>query len=577
MKKLMLGNQALAQGAWEAGCRVVSSYPGTPSTEITEFASKYPEIYTEWAANEKVALEVALGAAVGGARAMCCMKHVGLNVAADPLFTAAYTGVNAGLVIVVADDPGMHSSQNEQDSRFYARSAHIPMLEPSDSDEARWMVGRAFELSEQFDTPVIVRMVTRIAHGHGLVEVGPRREVPVKPYEKNIPKYVMMPAMARSRHIGVEKRENRLTAELAELGLNRVEMNDLAFGVVTSSTCYQYVKEMLPEASVYKLDMVYPLPVEDIRKFASQVGRLVVIEELEPFIEDTLKAAGIACEGKKLFSRQGELSARMVGKAFGVPMAPEGPKADFAVPVRPPIMCPGCPHRGTYYAIKKLGLSVTGDIGCYTLGAAAPLSAIDSCVCMGASINMSHGMGLARPEDAKKWVAVIGDSTFFHSGMTGLASAVYNKSKLTLVVLDNRTTGMTGHQDHPGTGKTAKGEETVALDIETVARALGVKDVFTANPLNPEDMEQALRAAVAVDGVSVVIAKEPCIMLTKARKPSFESDGQKCKNCGMCLKIGCPAIEKREKGVWINPALCTGCGLCAKLCRFGALGGQNHE
>ncbi|MGI6199794.1 MAG: indolepyruvate ferredoxin oxidoreductase subunit alpha [Christensenellales bacterium] len=573
MDQLMLSNQAIARGAWEAGVRVVSSYPGTPSTEITEAAAKLhgPTMHVEWAPNEKVALEVGAGASISGGRAMVCMKHVGLNVAADPLFTVAYTGVNGGLVIVVADDPAMHSSQNEQDSRFYARSAHIPMLEPADSDEALRFTRMAFDLSEQYDTPVLIRTTTRVAHSQSVVRsMGERREVALKPYVKDIAKYVMMPAQAKGRHVAVEARENRLKRDANTLSINQLTLKGDQLGVICSGAVYQYVTEALPEASVLKLGMVYPLPMDLIADFAKKVKRLVVVEELEPFFQDAILAAGIPVEGKNLFSLQGELSASIIAEKLGQPY-PE--LVAEPLPARPPVLCPGCPHRATFYAIHKRKLKVTGDIGCYTLGALAPLSSIDACICMGASVGMAHGMEKARGEAfGHEVVGVIGDSTFIHSGITGLINAVYNQSGLTLVILDNSTTGMTGHQEHPATGKNIYELPAPKLDLEQLVRAVGVKRVVTVDPYDLKAMDTALKEETESGEVSVIIARRPCALLDKsARKQPLTINAQACKNCKSCLNLGCPAIENREGGLYINPALCNGCGLCTKVCPFHAI------
>lgn len=567
MKKLMIANEAVARGAYEAGVTVSSAYPGTPSTEISEFLAKYPEIYAEWAPNEKVACEVAVGASVAGARSMCVMKHVGLNVAADPLFTAAYTGVNGGMVLVVADDPAMHSSQNEQDSRLIARSAHVPVLEPSDSAEAKEFMKAAFELSEKYDTPVILRLTTRVAHSQSIVELEERDEVGLKEYKKDVGKYVMMPAMAKKRHIYVEEREEALKEAANFLPLNRVEHSNRKVGVVTAGGVYQYVKEAT-DYSVLKLGMVYPLPIDTIRQFASEVDTLIVAEELEPFIENQLKANGIACEGKSIFGLQGELSTATVRKKL---TNKEDADTDCSenVPARPPVLCAGCPHRGVFYVLNKLKLKVTGDIGCYTLGAAAPLSAIDTCVCMGASVSMSHGFDKALG-GAENTVAVIGDSTFIHSGITGIINSVYNKGASTVIILDNSITGMTGHQDNPATGKTLKGEPTYQLDLEALVKACGVKSVRIVDAYDLAAVETAVKEETAKKEVSVIIAKRPCFLILKnGAKPALRIDG--CKNCKMCLKIGCPAIEYVDGKVRINSTLCVGCGVCKQLCRFGAI------
>lgn len=564
----MLGNAAIARGAYEAGVRVVSAYPGTPSTEVSECIAAYDEVYAEWAPNEKVAFEVAVGASFAGARSMVCMKHVGVNVAADPMFTAAYTGVNGGLVILAADDPGMHSSQNEQDTRFYARSAHIPMLEPSDSQEAKEFTKLAFELSEKYDTPVFLRTTTRLAHSQSLVEEEDRVEVPLRPYVKDVAKYTMMPSSAIGRHVVVEARENRLAADVNGFDIIREEMGDTSLGIVCSGVVYEYVKEALPQASVLKLGMVYPLAIDRVRAFAAKVKRLVVVEELEPFFENQLKANGIACEGKNLFSKQGELSVAIIReKLLGEKLNVE--KQDL--PVRPPVMCAGCPHRGVFYVLSKLKLTVSADIGCYTLGAQPPLCAVDTVVCMGASVGIAHGFEKAiGREQSKHTVAVIGDSTFIHSGITGLINAVYNKSNITLIILDNSTTGMTGHQQHPATGLTLKQESAKILDIVALCKTVGCDSVRVVDSYDLAAVEKAVKEEVASDGVSVIVAKRPCALLDKNYPaPCTISD---CRKCGMCFKLGCPAIEKQEDGsARINASLCVGCGLCEKVCKFGAI------
>lgn len=576
MNELMLGNEAVARGAYEAGVRVAVAYPGTPSTEITENMAKYSkdEVYCEWAPNEKVALEVAIGASMGGARAICCMKHVGVNVAADPLFTAAYTGVRGGLVLVAADDPGMHSSQNEQDSRFYARSAHVPMLEPADSAECREYVMRAFEISEKYDTPVMLRLVTRIAHARSLVEEGVRQEIPLKDYEKDIKKYVMMPGNAKGRHVVVEAREKKLKEEIDALGFNRVEMADTKVGVVCSGSAYQYVKEALPNASVLKLGMVYPLPEKLIRDFASKVDQLLVVEELEPFFEDAIKAMGIPCSGKDKTGLQGELFVRKVGRLFGGENDC-GPAETQGVPMRPPVLCPGCPHRAVFYVLKKLGLTVAADIGCYTLGAMPPLAAVDSVVCMGASIGMALGLEKARGRDfAKKTVAVIGDSTFVHSGITGLVDMVYNQGHSTVIIVDNSTTGMTGHQPNPTTGFNVRGEIAPQLDVVKLCEAIGVPSVRVVDPFNMKELEQTIMEESEKDVPSVIIARRPCALLVKKKTAPCAINTDKCRKCGMCMKIGCPAILKAENGqVSIDASLCNGCGLCKEMCHFDAIEG----
>ncbi len=571
MKKLMLGNEAFARGAYEAGVTVAAAYPGTPSTEITESIAKFDEIYSEWSPNEKVALEVAIGASIGGARALCAMKHVGLNVAADPLFTVSYTGVNGGLVIIVADDPGMNSSQNEQDSRFYARSAHVLMLEPADSKEAKEYVKLAFELSEKFDTPVFVRSNTRLSHSQGMVGTNDRQQIALKPYVKDIPKYVMMPGMARKRHVIVEQRMNDIKKYADTMDINRAEYNDTKIGVITGGVVYNYVKEALPEASVLKLGMVYPLPEKKIREFAAKVDKLYVVEELEPFFEQQIKAMGIKVTGKELFSLQGEYNANEIAEKIG------GKKIDVLsggkeLPMRPPVMCPGCPHRAVYYMLKKLKIAATGDIGCYTLGALAPHNGIDTCICMGASIGNAMGMEKARGKEfARKLVAIIGDSTFFHSGITGLVDMVYNGATSTVMILNNSTTGMTGQQDHPSTGRNVKGEIAHSIDIPALVKSIGVKNIRVVDPFDLKALESALKEETAREELSVIITKRACALLDKktVRAPYVITD--KCKDCGVCLKLGCPAIEKTEQGMRINETLCNGCGLCPEVCAFGAI------
>lgn len=567
-KKMMLGNDAIARGAYEAGVTVVSAYPGTPSTEVSECIAKYDEVYAEWAPNEKVAFEVSVGASFAGARTMVCMKHVGVNVAADPLFTCAYTGVSGGLVIMVADDPGMHSSQNEQDSRFYALSAHIPMLEPSDSQEAKDFTKLAFEISEEYDTPVFLRTTTRLAHSQSLVELGVRKDVAIKKYVKNVAKYTMMPSAAVARHIEVEKREDRLANDVNSFDINVEEINDTKIGFVCSGVCYQYVKEAMPNASIFKIGMVYPIPIEKIREFSKKVDRLVVVEELEPFFENQLKANGIDCDGKNIFSKQGEVSVTIIReKILGEKLS----LVSQDLPNRPPVMCAGCPHRAVFYIISKLKLTVSADIGCYTLGAGAPLSAVDTVVCMGASLGVAHGFekALGR-EQSKKTVAVIGDSTFVHSGITGLINAVYNRSNITLLILDNSTTGMTGHQQHPGTGLTLKKEKTKLLDLYKICEACGVDGLQVVDSYDINGVEKALKQELSRDGVSVIIAKRACALLDKNYPPAMYIED--CKKCGKCLKLGCPAIEKQEdKTAKINASQCVGCGLCAKVCNFDAI------
>lgn len=571
MKKLLLGNEAIARGVYEAGVRVSSAYPGTPSTEINETIATYPEIYSEWAPNEKVAVEVALGAAVSGARSFACMKHVGLNVAADPYYTASYTGVNAGMVIVVADDPGMHSSQDEQDTRMIAKSAHTPCIEPSNSQECKDFIKAAYDISEEYDTPVIVRITTRVAHARTLVEIGERDELPLREYKRDIKKFVSMPANMIGRHVYVEERERKLTEAASGLSINRIEWADKKVGVITSGAAYNYVKEAMPTASVLKLGLVYPLPRRMIEEFAQQVETLYVIEDMEPFFEETIKAWGIPCSGKDRTGVQGELFARKISAKFCYDDEP-GPMNTPGIPNRPPVLCPGCPHRGLYYVLGKLKLTVCSDIGCYTLGALPPLSGVDTCVCMGASIGMAHGMEKARgTEQAKKTVAVLGDSTFCHSGLTGLLNMAYNRSVGTVIIADNSITGMTGHQNNPANGLDIHGEPTTQLDIVKLCESMGVASVRIVDPFDVKELEKVLREETARDGLSVVISRRPCALIVKQPGIPFISDPDKCKNCGMCMKIGCPAIRKTETGVAIDPTQCVGCGLCQQLCPFGAL------
>lgn len=572
MKKLMLGNEAIARGAYEAGVRVVSSYPGTPSTEITEFMAKYDEIYCEWAPNEKVAVETASGASLAGGRAVSAMKHVGLNVAADPLFTMSYIGVNAGLVLCVADDPGMHSSQNEQDSRNYALASKIPMLEPADSGECKDFMKKAFSLSEKFDTPVLMRLTTRVAHSQSLVEACEREDLPLKPYEKNIAKNVMVPANARPKHPAVEARTEQLSAFSETSDLNKVIMRDTEIGIITAGISYQYVEEALPNASVLKLGMVWPLPENLIRDFAAKVKTCYVIEELDPFLEQNIRAMGISVIGKELFPKVDEYSASLLRSKILGEKAADTVSAAEAVPVRPPVMCPGCSHRGVFYVLHKLGLNVSGDIGCYSLGCAAPLSSIDSIICMGASVSAAHGMEKAAGRDfAKKTVAVLGDSTFIHSGITGLIDIVYNKGTSTVIILDNSITGMTGHQQNPSTGFTIRNEPTRQVDLVKLAEAVGVDRVKVVDPFDLDLLEKVVKEEVAADEPSVIIAQRPCALLKKAGYSGTFVINDKCKNCKMCMKLGCPAISITENGPKINDTLCVGCGLCPNVCKFGAI------
>ena len=675
-KQLLLGNEAIARGAWEAGALVVSSYPGTPSTEITEAVARYKnEIHAEWATNEKVAMEVAYGAAVAGARAMTCMKHVGLNVAADPFFTAAYTGIRAGLVVVVADDPSMFSSQNEQDSRYYGRSAHIPILEPADAQECLDFVKIAFSLSEAYDTPVMVRLTTRVSHARSLVTLSERVEKELLPFISDSAKYVMTPANARRRHPVVEKREKQMAADASRMSVNRAEMRDAALGVICSGVCYQYVREAAPEASVLKLGMVYPLPGALIQEFAKKVRKLVVIEELEPFLEDAIKAMGVAVSGKKKTGLQGELGIAKVRKALfdghlmessatgerstdkpsevpagssqpvkataaretrtsepvetpaGLSRQVETPNASVPVIPRPPALCPGCPHRAVFQALKKLKLTVFGDIGCYTLGGSPPLSSIDTTLCMGASVGMAFGAEKTRGKAfSRKAVAVIGDSTFLHSGITPLIDAVYNHGTITVLILDNRTTGMTGHQENPSTGNDIYGDPAPMIDLAALCLGCGAGSVCTVDPLKAKELEDVIREELEKETVSVIIAKSPCVLLSKDRKEPYHV--KDCRACGVCLRIGCPAIssvddsdasDSVEKNasigggvaggaidsggfvtasvhsgggasseggngasastggnktpVQIDASICAGCGLCVGICPFGSIQG----
>ncbi len=569
MKKLLLGDFAVARGAYEAGVKVATAYPGTPSTEITEELARYDEVYCEWSPNEKVAFEVALGSAMKGARTIVSMKHVGLNVAADPLFTAVYAGVNAGLVVAVADDPSVFSSQNEQDTRLTAVSAKCPVIEPSDSMEAKEFTALAFEISEKYDTPVILRLTTRVAHSQSLVDLKDRAEIPNKPYVKNIEKNVMMPANARKKHVVVEERISRLSEDAEHFAINRVERGSEELGIICSGGVYEYVKEALPEASVLKLGMVYPLPYKMIENFAKSVKRCIVAEELAPHLETLIKAHGIEVEGKNIFPLCGEFSANLIKeRVLGIKEKGEERK----LPARPPVLCAGCPHRGVFYVLSKLKLNVLGDIGCYTLGAVTPLNAIDSVICMGASIGMAIGFDKAEEGAYKNTVAVIGDSTFIHSGITGLIDAVYNKARVTVIIVDNRTTGMTGHQDHPATGRTIKKEPTYPLSLEEVCKAVGVRRIEVVDPDDVQNVERVVKEELAAEEVSVIIARKPCVLLTKKLYDGFRVDPEKCKNCKMCMRLGCPAIINGEHGVTIDVSLCTECGLCRNICKFGAIG-----
>ncbi|MBQ3069721.1 MAG: indolepyruvate ferredoxin oxidoreductase subunit alpha [Clostridia bacterium] len=577
-KTLLLGNQAVARGLYEAGCCVASSYPGTPSTEITEFAATYDDIACEWAPNEKVAMEVAFGASLAGKRSFCAMKHVGMNVAADPLFTMSYTGVNAGMVIAVADDPGMHSSQNEQDSRHYAAFAKVPMLEPSDSAECLSFIKEAYEISERFDTPVILKTCTRVAHSQSLVELSERVVPAVKPYEKKPSKYIMMPGFAKKRHPIVEQRTADLTAFAETTSLNRVEMGGTAMGIITSSTCYQYVKEVFGDSiSVLKLGMIHPLPVDLIRDFASKVERLVVVEELDDVIETHCRKLGLEVEGKSLFSPIGEYSQNVIANTLG--QSVEGGTAlNEELPVRPPVMCAGCPHRGMFYTLSKNKITVLGDIGCYTLGAQAPLCAMDATICMGASISGLHGFNKALGEESEsKTVGVIGDSTFMHSGMTGLVNVAYNATNSTVIILDNSITGMTGHQQNPTTGYNIKGDPAAKVDLEALCRALGFNRVRVVDPYDLSACETAVKEELAAKEPSVIISRRPCVLLKSVKaNPPLNVNTDKCRSCKKCMKLGCPAISMKNGKAFVDPTLCVGCNVCTQLCAFDAFEGMNR-
>jgi len=579
-EELLTGNEAIARGAWEKGVAVGVGYPGTPSTEILENFARYDGVHAEWAPNEKVALEVGLGAALAGARVLVTMKHVGVNVAADPLMTAAYTGVNGGLVLVSADDPGMHSSQNEQDNRFWARFARVPMLEPADSAEARDMVGLALEISEQFDLPVLLRTTTRVAHSQSPVELRERETVPRREYRRDPAKWLMVPAYGRLRRRALQERLEKLTAYVENTPLNFIRPGDRRVGVITSGVSYQYVREVLPDASVLKLGMTFPLPAGLIRRFAAGVEKLLVVEELDPYLEEFVRGLGLPVAGKEFFPAAGEFEPGLVRRgciAAGViPPAPgdspgTGAEDLPAAPGRPPVLCPGCPHRGVFHTLHKLKLLVTGDIGCYTLGGLPPLEGMDSCVCMGASIGMAHGVELADAGRRGRTVAVIGDSTFLHSGITGLLNMVYNGGNGVVIILDNRTTAMTGHQDHPATGRNLMGQPAPAVDLEALCRALGVRRVTVVDPLDLSALTDAVQTELAADGPAVIIARRPCALLTRDRRPAVRVDKEVCTGCKTCLQLGCPAIAVREKTAAVDPIVCTGCGLCVQVCKFGAL------
>ena len=579
MKKLMLGNEAVARGLYEAGCSFASSYPGTPSTEITEAVAKYSEVYAEWAPNEKVAMEAAFGASLAGHRSFCAMKHVGLNVAADPLFTVSYTGVNAGMIIAVADDAGMHSSQNEQDSRHYARASKIPMLEPSDSGEALYFTKLAYELSEKYDTPVLLKMCTRVSHSQSVVETGERVEKAL-PYEKTPQKFIMMPANAKRRHPVVEERTLKLTEFAESADINPVfKGEDSSMGIIASSTSFQYVKEVFGDKyPVLKLGMSWPMPVKKIKDFAKSVGKVVVAEELDGFIETHCREIGVEVTGKELFSCIGELSQNIVAEKLGTEV-PKGKALGEAIPPRPPVMCAGCPHRGLFYILAKNKLTVLGDIGCYTLGAVKPLEAIDTTICMGASVSGLHGFNKSnKGETDKKSVAVIGDSTFMHSGITGLVNISYNASNSTVIILDNSITGMTGHQQNPTTGFNLKGDPAAKINLEQLCRAVGIERVRVVDPYNLAECDAVIKEELAVDEPSVIISRRPCALLKYVKhNPPLKVDTDKCKSCKMCMKIGCPAISMADGKAKIDNTLCTGCGVCEQLCKFGALNGQKED
>lgn len=573
MKKLMLGNEAFARGLFEAGCEFVSSYPGTPSTEVTEYAAKYDELYAEWAPNEKVAMEAALGASIAGKRSFCGMKHVGLNVAADPLYTAGYTGVNGGMVICVADDPGLHSSQNEQDSRHHAIASKVMMVEPSDSQECKDFTMAAYELSEKFDTPVIVRLSTRIAHSQSAVELGERVVPPTKPYEKNPAKFVMMPGFAKKRHTVVEAKLAEAAKYAETSPLNKVEYNSTEIGIITAGNCYLYAKEALGDkASYLKLGVINPLPIDIIRDFAAKCERVYVIEELDDIIESHCKKNGVDVIGKELFGWEGEISQAIVREKILGEKA-ETMEFEEPVPVRPPVMCAGCPHRGLFYCLSQLGVYVSGDIGCYTLGATAPLSAMDTTICMGASISALHGYNKALGKEAEKnSVAVIGDSTFMHSGMTGLVNIAYNATNSTVIILDNSITGMTGHQQNPTTGKNLKGDPAAAVNLEDLCHAIGIKSVRVADPYNMAETKKIIEEELAKEEPSVIISRRPCALLKYVKhNPPLKADPEKCVGCKQCLKIGCPAISIHDKKCVINHTQCVGCGICKEMCRLDAI------
>lgn len=569
----MLGNEAIARGAYEAGVKVSAAYPGTPSTEISENLVKYKdELYCEWSPNEKVAMEVATGASISGVRAMASMKHVGVNVASDPLYTASYIGANGGLVMVAADDPGLYSSQNEQDTRCIARAAQVPVLEPSDSQEAKDFMIEAFDISEKYDTPVILRTTTRLSHSQGMVTLCERKNIPDKPYKRNPAKNVMMPGCAKVRHVYVEQRMNQMAEDSCNYKINQAQYQDTSIGFITCGIAYQYVKEVFPQASVLKLGMVHPLPKKLIEEFASKVDTLYIFEELEPVIEEQVKSWGISCIGKEIFTRQGEYSANLLRTAVLKEDLDLAPKAE--IPARPPILCPGCPHRSVFSVLNKMKFHAAGDIGCYTLGAVAPLNVIDTTICMGASISSLHGMEKARGKEyIRDWVAVIGDSTFMHTGINSLINMVYNQGTGTVMILDNSTTGMTGHQDHAATGKTLQGDIVPAINIYYLCKSLGIEHVYEVNAFDTVEVERLVREASTRDAVTVIITKSPCVLLKGNVFPNkCVPVSEKCKKCGACLRPGCPALTKNPDGtIFIDETMCNGCGLCKAQCKFDAI------
>ncbi len=577
MKALLSGNEAVARGAYEGGLHFATAYPGTPSTEILENMAHYKEIRSQWAVNEKTSVEIALGASFAGARALVAMKHVGLNVAADPFFSGSYIGARGGFVVVTADDPGMHSSQNEQDNRNYARAAKVAMLEPSDSMEAKEFTKLGLKISEEFDTIVLLRLTTRISHSKSIVELGDREEVEVKGYVKDIKKNLIIPAHARELHKKVEKRLEKLREFSNNFEYNKIEYNDKNIGIITSGISYQYVKEAMPEASVLKISMSWPLPDKKIREFAENVKELYVVEENDPFLETEIKAMGIKLKGKEIIPICGELNPRIVKEAFGKSPKFEKPNYEEPAPSRPPALCPGCPHTAVFRAINKLKLISTGDIGCYTLGALPPLSAMDTCVDMGASIGNAFGIELMKPKDDKrKVVAVIGDSTFYHSGITGLIDIIYNQGTSTVIILDNSITAMTGHQDNPGTGKTLMGEVASIVNIPQLVKGLGIEHVYEIDSYDLKGVENLIKREINRDEPSVIIAKNPCVLLPeerKKKKPKYIVEEDKCTGCTLCVQLGCPAIsfDKEKRKAFIDIQYCTGCSLCEQICPVDAI------